>query len=152
MVKAGSVLCTMAYQRYLRETIPDTYCVQVYPGADASFTLCEDDGYTYDYKDGKMATTVIAMESSTANAFDLVINPRQGSFEGRAKDEKSKPSDPTVPGMGEVTGFQARIFGGAKAVTLNGEVVATREEDGFCVFDVPKELHATGKLVYHITL
>ncbi len=150
MVKAGSVLCTMAYQRYLHETTADTYCIQVYPGADASFTLCEDDGYTYDYKDGKMATTVIALENSTTGEFDLVINTREGSFDGRAKDENSKPSDPAIPGVGEVSGFQARIFGGAKEVTLNDAPVAIREEDGCCVFDVPQELHAAGKLVYHV--
>ncbi len=97
-----------------------------------------------------MATTVIALENSTAGEFDLVINTREGSFDGRVKDENSKPSDPVIPGVGEISGFQARIFGGAKEVTLNDAPVAIREEDGYCVFDVPQELHAAGKLVYHV--
>ena len=150
MVKAGSVFCTMPYQKYLHERVPEAYAIQVYPGGDASFTLCEDDGYTYDYREGKMATTVIAMENSSENGFDLVISPREGSFAGREKNESSKPSDPAIPGMGEVTEFQVRIFGGADEVTLDGKAIPARRENGFCVFDVPKELHAAGQLVYHI--
>ena len=98
-----------------------------------------------------MATTVIAMENSTADGFDLVIYPREGSFAGRDKDENSKPSDPTIPGMGEESGFQVRIFGGSKSVALGAEAIPVREEDGFGVFDVPAAQHAAGKLVYHIT-
>ena len=44
-----------------------------------------------------------------------------------------------------------RVFGGVQEVTLNGQAVDIRQEDGFGVFDVPADLHAAGKLVYHIT-
>ncbi|MDD6095772.1 MAG: glycoside hydrolase family 31 protein, partial [Clostridia bacterium] len=94
MVKAGSVFCTMDYQKYIEKKIPDNYHINVYPGGDGEFTLYEDDGYTYDYMEGKMATTKIEVKSKGEKSFDLTVYKREGSFDGRQKTAESLPSDP----------------------------------------------------------
>jgi alpha-glucosidase (family GH31 glycosyl hydrolase) len=155
MVKAGSVFATMDPVPYLEKADPDKYYVNVYHGADAEFTLVEDDGYTYDYKEGGCAKTRIAIENSADNAFDVVISQRDGSFTGRAKREGDayKESDPVIKGMGDVTSFEVIIHTGeAKKVTLNGKAVEFTVADGKTTFAVPAELHKTGKLTYSVEL
>lgn len=152
LVKAGSVFCTMDYQKYIEKVIPDNYHINVYPGKDCEFTLYEDDGYTYDYVDGKMATTKIALENSSEDSFDLVINKREGSFDGREKKADDVPSTPVIPSMGDVTSFDVVINGEAKSVTLDGASVDFKVADGKTTFAISKDDHREKKLTYKVTL
>ena len=83
-VKEGSVLVTMKPQKYILEKQHD-YIVDVYPSktVEASFTLFEDDGFTYDYEKGFGCFTKIETKNRSEKGFELVINPRTGSFPGR---------------------------------------------------------------------
>lgn len=152
MVKAGSVFCTMDYQKYIEQAIPDNYHINVYPGGDCEFTLYEDDGYTYDYREGKMATTRIAVENSADKSFELTVYKREGSYEGREKTESSLMSDPEIPAMGDVTSFDVKVFGEASKVTLDGKTVEFTVSDGFTSFTVSKDNHRAKDLRFKIEM
>ena len=151
MVKEGSIFATVDYTRYIEEKAPEKYIVNVYPGADAEFKLYEDDGYTYDYEKGAVATTRMAIENSCDCCFDVVIDAREGSYDGRVKGEDAILSDPDIPAMGDVTALTVKIFGEVKAVERDGAAVEFAYADGFTTFEVSAEDHAAGKLVYKVT-
>ncbi len=154
-VKAGSVFAMMQPQDYLEKVTPDTYEIKIYHGTDCEFSLVEDDGYTYDYLEGKEAKTLFTVTNTTSSGFDFTVAARTGSFEGRAKREgdEYKESDPVIPAMPDVTGFTAVIeTAEAASVTLDGRPVDFKTDGGKTYFDIPKEAHAAGTLTYKITL
>ena len=53
----------MKPQKYVLEKQHD-YIINLYPGGDSAFCLYEDDGFTYDYQDGKYAQTRSEMPDS----------------------------------------------------------------------------------------
>jgi hypothetical protein len=57
----------------------DTIELRVFPGADGSFTLYEDEGENYNYEQGKYATIPFTWNNATQT---LTIGNRQGSFTG----------------------------------------------------------------------
>lgn len=152
-VRAGSVVCEMEPQEYIEKVDPDNYILGIYPGADCEFTLVEDDGYTYDYVEGKCADTVIRIDNSAETSFDLVICKRTGEFAGRAKREGDayKESDPEIHGMKKVTSFTARVKNTeVKSVVLDGQTVEFSYDGNDTVFEVPADLHEKSELVYKI--
>lgn len=150
MIKEGSLFCTMASTRYIEEKTPDNYVINVYPGADAEFALYEDDGYTYDYKNGGQAITKMAI-AGDENNFSLTVKMREGSFDGRVKREDAPLSDPEIPAMGEVTGFTAKVYGEIKSVELDGNAVDfTVGDDGYSYFNICKCAHEKSDLTYKI--
>jgi len=79
LVRAGSIIPLGPVVQYASEK-PDTPLeFRVYSGADASFTLYEDEDDTYDYEKGVHAT--IRFDWSD-NARQLRIGTRQGSYPG----------------------------------------------------------------------
>jgi alpha-D-xyloside xylohydrolase len=81
-VKAGTILPLGPDVQYATEKPWDHLMLRVYPGADGSFTLYEDECDGYRYEQG--AFTTIAMEWSDA-AGTLQIGERKGSFDGVLK-------------------------------------------------------------------
>ena len=59
----------------------DPIDLRVYPGADASFTLYEDEGDSYSYEKGAHALIPFQWDDSTRA---LTIGERQGTFPGMA--------------------------------------------------------------------
>lgn len=151
-VKAGSVFCTMDYQKYIEKKIPENYHINVYPGGDGEFILYEDDGYTYDYAEGKMATTKISVRAKSENEFELAVNKREGSFDGRQKTEESLPSDPEILGMGDVTSFDVTVFGEAKEITIGNSPVDFTVSEGHTVFNISRDDHRKSDLTYKIVM
>lgn len=63
LAKAGAILpMTEQYQADQAEKNPDELTIRIYPGADNSFTLYEDDNVSAAYEDGVCAKTVIALD------------------------------------------------------------------------------------------
>lgn len=151
MVKAGSVFATVDPTRWIEEKPVEKYTVNVYPGTDAEFKLYEDDGYTYDYEKGAVAITRMAIENSAEDSFDVVIDAREGSYDGRAPKENAPESDPEIPAMGDVTALTVKIFGEMKAVELDGCAVDFTVADGFTYFEVSAEAHAAGSLTFKVS-
>ena len=102
-IKAGSILPLGPDVQYANENKFDNIDIVVYPGADAEFTLYEDEGDNYNYEKGKYSTIRLAWNDK---AKTLTIGKRQGSFDG----------------MPQQRTFHVKVAGGAeKAVSYNGK-------------------------------
>lgn len=78
-VKAGSIVPRGPQVQYATEKLWDNLEVWVYPGADGSFCLYEDEFDNYNYEQG--AYTEISMRWDDSSR-TLTIDARQGSYKG----------------------------------------------------------------------
>jgi alpha-D-xyloside xylohydrolase len=77
-MRAGSIVAMGPEIQYTTERA-DTIELRVYPGANGSFTLYEDEGDSYNYEQGKFATIPVMY---TDNPQNVIIGARNGSFTG----------------------------------------------------------------------
>jgi alpha-D-xyloside xylohydrolase len=77
-VRAGSILPMGPMIQYATQSI-DPLEIRVYEGQDATFTLYEDEGDTYDYESGKYSTIKFSWSES---AKQLTIGAPEGSYPG----------------------------------------------------------------------
>ena len=139
-VRAGGIIPMGAVAECVERIPTDHYDIAVYPGADSSVTLVEDDGYTFDYENGGTADTVIAISDTTDKGFTLTVGERKGTFAGREKreGERYRESDPEIKGVGEAASFTVRLkHTAASSVTVNGAAADIRVENGDTVFELP---------------
>lgn len=78
-VRAGSILPLGPEMQYVGEQQWDQLELRVYPGANGSFTLYEDEGDGYNYEKGVYATIDFQWND---RARTLTIGERQGSYPG----------------------------------------------------------------------
>lgn len=78
-VRAGSIIPLGPQEEYSTQKPADPIELRVYPGANGSFTLYEDEGDTYNYEKGKYAIVPIQWNDATRT---LTIGERKGSFPG----------------------------------------------------------------------
>jgi alpha-D-xyloside xylohydrolase len=78
-VRAGSIVPMGPIVQYATEKPDAPYEIRVYTGADAKFTLYEDDNETYAYEKGQRATCELVWNDA---AKTLTIGERNGSFPG----------------------------------------------------------------------
>jgi alpha-D-xyloside xylohydrolase len=78
-VRAGSILPLGPEMQYVGEKAWDNLELRIYPGADGSFTLYEDEGDGYNYEKGIYSTIAMQWNDRTRT---LTIGERQGSFPG----------------------------------------------------------------------
>jgi alpha-D-xyloside xylohydrolase len=78
-VRAGSILPMGPAIEYTGQKPEDPIELRIYPGADADFTLYEDDGLTYDYEKGVYATIPLHWDDTHHT---LTVGARQGSHPG----------------------------------------------------------------------
>lgn len=81
-VRAGSILPMGPEMQYTGEKPSDPIELRIYPGADGTLTLYEDEGNNNGYKKGRSATIPLAWNDK---ARTLTIGARQGSFPGMLK-------------------------------------------------------------------
>ena len=94
-VKGGSVMPVGADKQYAADKADAAMELRIYPGADATFTLYEDDGVTHAYEQGKCSRIVMNWNDA---AQTLTIEKRKGAFDGMpatrvfvvVKDEKKQ--------------------------------------------------------------
>jgi len=77
-VRSGSILPMGPMVQYATESV-DPLEIRVYPGADGSFTIYEDEGDTYNYEMGKYSQIPLTWNNT---AKTLTIGARTGSFTG----------------------------------------------------------------------
>ena len=77
-VRAGSILPMGPMIQYATQSI-DPLEIRVYEGQDATFTLYEDEGDTYNYESGKYSQIPLTWSES---AQALTIGARSGSYTG----------------------------------------------------------------------
>lgn len=79
MVRAGSIVPMGAFVQYATEKPADKIELRVYPGADGSFTLYEDENDNYNYERGVFSTIEFHWNDARRQ---LKIDARKGSFPG----------------------------------------------------------------------
>ena len=78
-VRAGSILPLGPEMQYVGEKSWDNLELRLYPGADGSFTLYEDEGDSYNYERGVYATITFTWNDRSRT---LTIGQRQGDYPG----------------------------------------------------------------------
>jgi alpha-D-xyloside xylohydrolase len=78
-VRAGSILPMGKFMQYVNEKPNDTLEIRVYPGANASFELYEDEGDNYGYEQGKYSVISFVWNEKAQR---LSIGNRQGDYPG----------------------------------------------------------------------
>ena len=107
-MKAGSIIPQGPDVQYTTEKLWDNLDIIVYPGADAEFTLYEDEGDNYNYERG-IYTTITFKWNDRART--LTIDKRQGSY----------------PGMLATRQFNVKIVGHPeKSISYNGKRVSVK--------------------------
>jgi alpha-D-xyloside xylohydrolase len=82
-VKAGAIIPMAPVMNYVDEKPSDPLTLDIYPCGTSSFTLYEDDGKTYDYRNGVFAlTTFVCAQAEDGILVD--IGPRRGKYEENA--------------------------------------------------------------------
>lgn len=107
-IKAGTILPQGPDVQYTNEKAWDNLDIIVYPGADADFTLYEDEGDNYNYEKGIYSTILMKWNDKSKT---LTINARKGSFPGMLTQRK----------------FNVKLANGTvKTVNYNGKVVKVK--------------------------
>jgi len=78
-VRAGAILPLGPEMQYVGEKKWDNLEIRIYPGADGSFTLYEDEGDGYNYEQGVYATIPFHWNDRSRT---LTIGQRKGAFPG----------------------------------------------------------------------
>jgi alpha-D-xyloside xylohydrolase len=81
-VRAGSILPLGPEMQYVGEKKWDNLEMRIYPGANGSFVLYEDEGDNYNYEKGAYATITFEWNDSKKM---LTIGDRQGNYPGMLK-------------------------------------------------------------------
>jgi alpha-D-xyloside xylohydrolase len=81
-VRAGSIVPMGPDVQYATQSLEAPYDVRIYPGADARFTVYEDDNETYAYERGARATYELVWND---RARTLTVGARQGGFAGMVR-------------------------------------------------------------------
>jgi hypothetical protein len=152
-VRAGSIIGTMKPQLYINECEHE-YVIKVFAGGDASFTLYEDDGFSLGYESGEGATTLFDMKSADGG-FDLAVNMREGSFNGRPDNGHDilNNSIPKIDGMKPVRDMEVELLNcDVRSIVLDGCEVDFTKRGSTSSFIIPASIHSERNLVYKIVL
>ena len=84
-VRAGSILPLGPEVQYVGEKSWDNLEIRIYPGADGTFTLYEDEGDSYNYESGQYATIPFKWND---RARTLTIGTRHGNYPGMIMSRK----------------------------------------------------------------
>lgn len=76
-VRSGSILPIGPEVQYAEEKPWDSLEIRIYPGADGTFTLYEDEKDNYNYEQGLFSTITFSWDDSRNR---LTISDREGSF------------------------------------------------------------------------
>jgi alpha-D-xyloside xylohydrolase len=81
-VKAGSIIPMGPFLQYATEKPADPLELRIYPGADGTFELYEDENDNYNYEKGKYALIPFSWNDKTKI---LTVGDRKGTFDGMLK-------------------------------------------------------------------
>lgn len=80
--RGGSIVPVGAPRQYAAQTTAEPLELRIYPGADAQFTLYEDDGVSQSYRNGECTRISFNWDDERRT---LTIARRQGSYDGMLK-------------------------------------------------------------------
>jgi alpha-D-xyloside xylohydrolase len=84
-VRAGSIVPFGPFVQYSNEKPWDNLEIRIYPGADGSFTLYEDEGEGYGYERGQFTEIPFTWDEASRT---LTIGQRQGRYKGMLQQRK----------------------------------------------------------------
>ena len=84
-VRAGSIVPLGPEMQYVGEKAWDNLEMRVYPGADGTFTLYEDEGDSYNYEKGVHSTITFLWNNKSRT---LTIGERKGEYPGMLKSRR----------------------------------------------------------------
>ena len=84
-VRAGSIVPFGPFVQYSSEKSWDNLEIRIYPGADGSFTLYEDEGDNYNYERGQFSEITFTWDDARRT---LTIGPRSGQFKGMLQQRR----------------------------------------------------------------
>jgi alpha-D-xyloside xylohydrolase len=82
-VRAGSIVPLGPFMQYATEKLADPLELRVYPGADGTFTLYEDEGENYNYEKGQFSKIDFVWNDEEKM---LTIGAREGEYKGMLTD------------------------------------------------------------------
>lgn len=86
-IREGAIIPTQPDVEYLGARPFDRVILKVYPHGDSAYTMLDDDGESYEYENGGIASTLF--ESHERNGgVEVVVNPVQGSFKGMPSERE----------------------------------------------------------------
>ena len=80
-VKAGTIMPFGPDVQYSNEKVCDNLEIRVYPGADGTFVLYEDEGDNYNYEKGMFTEITFSYNDAS---HELTISDRKGAYKGMA--------------------------------------------------------------------
>src|SRR5574344_2001122 len=120
-VRAGSILPLGPEMQYVGEKPWNNLEIRVYPGANGSYTLYEDEGDTYNYEKGAYSTITFHWNDT---AKTLTIADRKGSFKGMMKNRNFRiviVNNKTVSGDMTPVNFDFNIKYEGKAISVHAK-------------------------------
>jgi alpha-glucosidase/alpha-D-xyloside xylohydrolase len=109
-VRAGAILPLDPVRQYTAQPVTETTTIRVYPGADGTFTLYDDDGKSLGYRDGSDPSTIWIRFDWDDKARRLTLEP-----DARMKKWPDGVRDFAVELAGAGTKPQIVHFDGKKA-------------------------------------
>lgn len=80
-VREGAIIPTQPDVEYLGTRPFDKIILKVYPCGDSSFEMLDDDGESYEYENGGIASTLFESHEKDGGV-EVVVNPVKGGFKG----------------------------------------------------------------------
>jgi alpha-D-xyloside xylohydrolase len=117
-VKAGSIVPFGPYQQYTSEKKADNLEIRIYPGANGTFTLYEDENNNYNYEKGIYSTIDMVWNDK---AQTLTISKRKGTFPGMLSKRVF-----SVVRVDKSNGIGIAPAGKIRAVNYSGERIAVK--------------------------
>jgi len=112
-VRAGSIVPMGPYLQYATQSPGAPYEIRIYPGADARFTIYEDDNETYAYEKGQRATYDLVWND---RARTLTVGARKGSFPNMVRRRRLN-----FVVMGAASGAGAAPIAAGKSILYAGK-------------------------------
>ena len=105
-IREGAIIPTQPDVEYLGARPFDRVILKVYPHGDSAYTMLDDDGESYEYENGGIASTLFESHERDGGV-DVVVNPVQGSFKGMPSEREysfriqrdSRPASVSVNGV-----------------------------------------------------
>lgn len=119
-IREGAIIPTQPDVEYLGARPFDRVILKVYPHGDSAYTMLDDDGESYEYENGGIASTLFESHEKDGGV-EVVVNPVKGGFKG----------------MPEVREYSFRIQRASRpaSVLVNGKAVEdwTYEDGMVCL-------------------
>lgn len=86
-IREGAIIPTQPDVEYLGARPFDRVILKVYPHGDSAYMMLDDDGESYEYENGGVASTLFESHERDGGV-EVVVNPVQGSFKGMPSERE----------------------------------------------------------------